>query len=130
VNERKLIISFQSPKLSNFLETVVDPFRAMEQSYPNTNGLEFFVCPQDQLEVLGSSFPIDLKQDPFGPMENRFSFSVVYQHDFPFPRIHSQSNEQELLDSQFSFGCVHGGGSMLSSSDVSLHSYLGMLMYL
>ena len=124
------MVSFQALSSQIFLETVVDPFRAMEQSYPITSGLEFLVYPQDQLELPGSSSLSDLKQDPFGMNENRYSFSVVYQHDFPFPRIHYPSNEQELLDSQFSFGCIHGGGSMLSSSDVSLQSYLGMCRFI
>jgi hypothetical protein len=58
-----------------------------------------------------------------------FSFSVVYQtFDFPFPSIHYPSNDEDLLDSQFSVGCVHGGGSMLSSLDVSLESCFGMLL--
>ena len=58
-----------------------------------------------------------------------FSVAVVYQpSDFPFPSIHYPSQNEDLLDSQFSIGCVHGGGSMLSSLDVSLESCLGMYM--
>jgi hypothetical protein len=57
-----------------------------------------------------------------------FSFSVVYQSfDFPFPSIHYPTHDEDLLDSQFSVGCVHGGGSMLSSLDVCLESCFGML---
>ena len=57
----------------------------------------------------------------------RYSFSVVYQaFDFPFPLIHYPRQSADYLDSQFSVGCVHGGGSMLSSLDVSVESCLGM----
>ena len=56
----------------------------------------------------------------------RYSFSVVYQaFDFPFPLIHYPRQSADYLDSQFSVGCVHGGGSMLSSLDVSVESCLG-----
>ena len=58
-----------------------------------------------------------------------FSVGVVYQpSDFPFPSIHYPSQNEDLLDTQFSIGCVHGGGSMLSSMDVSLESCLGMFV--
>lgn len=58
-----------------------------------------------------------------------FSTSIVYHpSDFPFPSIRYPTEIDDQLDSQFSFGCVHGGGSMLSSLDVSLESCIGMLI--
>lgn len=61
--------------------------------------------------------------------DNSFSFSVVCRSlaaEFPFPSINYPSNHEDLLDPQFSVDCVYGGGSMLSSLDVSLESCLGM----
>ena len=69
-----------------------------------------------------------MKADPFNN-HGGFSVSVVYQaSDLPFPSIHYPIQSEDLLDSQFSIGCIHGGGSMLSSLDVSLESCLGMFV--
>lgn len=53
-----------------------------------------------------------------------FSISFLNSSEFPFPSIHSK-NYEETLDTQFSVGCIYGGGSMLSSFDVCFDSSLG-----
>ena len=69
------------------------------------------------------------RSDRFSGVDNSYSFSVVYRSfgmDFPFPSIHNSSPNEDLLDPQFSVDCIYGGGSMLSSLDVSWESCLGM----
>lgn len=71
------------------------------------------------------------RSDHFSVAESSYSFSVVcrpYAMDYPFPSIHNQAQSEEYLDPQFSVDCVYGGGSMLSSLDLSLDSCLGMLI--
>jgi hypothetical protein len=92
-----------------------------------SQGMEFQFYPSDNADSNASNNSCCwYKPECSLPFDNTYSFSVVYKPDFPFPSIHYPSQEEDLLDPQFTIGCVHGGGSMLSSLDVSLESCLGM----
>lgn len=107
--------------------------------YAFSNRQKFMAEFYDRSSMEFESYPCDTPvlspEDAFDPLVRldspkgfeRFSFSVVYQaFDFPFPLIHYPHQSPDSLDSQFSVGCIHGGGSMLSSLDVSVESCLGM----
>lgn len=98
----------------------------MEQ-YTKAHSMEFHSYPSRCYDTDSTThFNTCLRSEPLTNLEN-FSVSVIYQPmDFPFPSIRCHSQSEDLLDSQFSIGCIHGGGSMLSSLDVSLESCLGM----
>lgn len=101
---------------------------AMDTIQPPLGG-EFCIHHTDSLDSnsSGENSSCWYQSDGLTSFDNSHSFSVVYKsYDFPFPSIHYPPQEEDLLDPQFSFDCIHGGGSMLSSLDVSLESCLGM----
>ena len=115
--------------LQIFLTAGLINFVLMEHYYTKSQDMEFELHPSDSFEsILRDNSSSWYRADGSVTFDNSYSFSVVYKaSDFPFPSIHYPAQEGDLLDPQFSVGCIHGGGSMLSSLDVSLESCLGML---
>jgi hypothetical protein len=89
------------------------------ERYFNHNIMEF--SSQSYDSVMGSEDAVywSKLESPKGFRSH--SFSVLYQaFDFPFPSIHIPSQSDDVLDPQFSVGCTHGSGSLITSIDMSI----------
>jgi hypothetical protein len=103
----------------------------MDQYAEKAHSMEFLIYPSEYSTPLedgwGKSYDSEVLLWPgSGPCDTSF-VSIIRSPEFPFPSI-QRSKEELVIDPQFSFGCIHGGGTMLSSLDVSLESCFGMLL--